>query len=184
MANGRFRKTETVMHRYLAKAALSLLAASMVLTAALVADESKETAVSGWRLIRAKNPQGGPDAVSMSHTADITRSDLELAGLMLRCTDKGVDLVIVVVTPFPPRARPAVTLSANNKEWRFDTQVVPPGAELLLPADAMALATGPWQSAHELAVKVSSQGQSFGGVVPIDGLAGALATLIPNCPAR
>ena len=172
------------MHRYCAKAAVLLLAASMVLTAALAANEPKETTGSGWRLIRSKNPQGGPDAVSMSHTADITRSDLELAGLMLRCTDQGVDLVVVVVTPFPPRAHPAVTVSANNKEWRFDTHVVPPGAELLLPAEATALASGPWQSAHELAVKVSSPEQSFGGVIPIDGLAGALATLIPNCPAR
>jgi hypothetical protein len=180
----RFRKAKTAMLHHLARAAASLLAASMVLTAAVAANDPTETTVSGWRLIRSKNPQGGPDAVSMSHTADITRSDLELAGLMLRCADKGVDVVIVVVTPFPPRARPAVTVSASNKEWRFDTHVVPPGAELLLPAEAMALASGPWQSAHELAVKVSSPEQSFGGVIPIDGLADALATLIPNCPVH
>jgi hypothetical protein len=172
------------MFRSFAQVAALLVAGSLALGVAAAANDPSQTAPGGWRLIRSANPQGGPDAVSMSHTADISRSDLELAGLMLRCADKGIDLVIVVVTPFPPRAQPSVTISANGKEWHFDAQIVPPGAELLLPAEAMSLTTGPWQSAHELAVKVSSPDQSFGGVVPIDGLAGALATLVANCPVR
>jgi hypothetical protein len=152
---------------------------------------------SGWRLLQTANPQGGGPAVSMSHTADMGHSDLDLAGLMLRCHetgdqgtgtdtasahDKTVEVAIIVVTPFPPRAQPAVTISAADKEWHFAARVVPPGAELVLPVEAAELAAGPWQSMRELAVKVSSQERSFSGVIPIDGLADALATLAANCP--
>jgi hypothetical protein len=142
----------------------------------------------------------------MSHTSDMTRSDLDLAGLMLRCHDtgtamQGVDatsptvqdddtngigaqIAIVVVTPFPPRARPSVTIGAAGKEWHFDARVLPPGVELLLPSQATDLASGPWQSTPELAVKVSWQERSFKGVIPIDGLADALATMAGNCTAN
>jgi hypothetical protein len=157
-----------------------------VFAVAAGADPAPPTA-DGWRLLRTPNPRGGGDAISISHTADITRSDLDLAGLMLRCHDPaahdpGAEVVLVVVTPFPPRAQPSVTIGADGKEWRFEASVVSPGAELLLPAEAADLAAGLWQSAHELVVKVSSPEQSFGGVIPIDGLAAALATLAANCP--
>ena len=36
-----------------------------------------------WRLVRTSNPSGGRDAVSIMHTADIARSDVDFAGLML-----------------------------------------------------------------------------------------------------
>jgi hypothetical protein len=137
---------------------------------------------SGWHLLRAPNPRGGADAVSMSHTADTARSDSDLAGLMLRCGESGIEVAIVVVSLFPPRTQPNVTINAGGKEWRFETRVIPPGAELLLPPGAASLAVGPWQSSHELAVKVSSPEQSFGGVISTDGLAAALATLTDNCP--
>jgi len=155
---------------------------------------------SGWRLLQGINPAGGGGTASMIHTSDMMRSDLDLAGLMLRChdanppgtgmqvqeaapTDRATQVVIVVVTPFPPRTMPRVTIGAPGKEWHFEARVVPPGAELLLPAEAADLAAGPWQSTHELTVKVSWQERSFGGVIPIDGLANALATLNANCPA-
>jgi hypothetical protein len=137
---------------------------------------------SGWHLLRSKNPTGGADAVSMNRAADIT-SDLDLAGLMLRCHDGRAEVLVVVVTPFAPRSQPAVTISANGQEWHFDATVVPPGAQLLLPATATALATGFWQSANQLAVKISWQQTAIAGVIPIDGLRGAVATLIANCPA-
>ena len=128
-----------------------------------------------WRLLRTANPQGGRDAVSMSRTADMARSDLDLAGMMLKCGEHGTE-------NFPPRARPEVTISALGREWRFGASVVPPGAELLLPTEATYLAAGAWQSAHELSVSVKSQEQSFRGIIPIDGLAAAFATLSANCP--
>jgi hypothetical protein len=137
----------------------------------------------GWYLLRSPNPRGGADAVSVSHTADSTRSDVDLAGVMLRCGEHGAtEFVVVVVTPFAPHVRPEIFIYANGKQWHFNAEVVPPGAELLLPADAAVLAAGPWQSAHELEVQVRSPQQSFGGVVATDGLSDALATLSANCP--
>jgi hypothetical protein len=118
----------------------------------------------------------------MSRTADMARSDLDLAGMMLKCGEHGTEIVIVALTPFPPRARPEVTISALGREWRFGASVVPPGAELLLPTKAIYLAAGAWQSAHELSVSVKSQEQSFRGIIPIDGLAAAFVKLSANCP--
>ena len=173
-------RNRNAVHRHRCRMGAIVVAGLCVfLTAATTAAQP----ISGWRLLRTANPRGGAEAVSMIHTADITRSDPDLAGLMLRCGEHGAEVVIVVVTPFPPRAQPDVTVGADDKEWRFAARVVSPGAELLLPAEATGLATGPWQLTRELVVKVSSPEQSFGGVVPIDGLAAALATLAANCPA-
>jgi hypothetical protein len=170
------------MWHYLTRVAAVLFAGVGAVAVASTADNPPNLA--DWHLLRSADPRGGPDAVSMMHTADTGRSDLDLAGLMLRCGEKRVDLAIVVVTPFPPRARPTVTISANGKEWQFDANVVSPGAELLLPNEAMSLVTGAWQSVHELSVRVLSPGQSVGGVIPIDGAANALSTLMTKCPAR
>jgi hypothetical protein len=159
-------------------AALGLLAAT-----AIAASGAEPQPAGGWSLVRTANPRGGADSVSMIRTADTTRSDLNLAGLMLRCSQLRPEVIVVVVSPFSPRAHPTVTIGANNGEWHFDARVISPGAELLLPDEASILAAGPWQSAHELAVKVSSQEQSFSGVIPIDGLNAALVKLRPNCPA-
>jgi hypothetical protein len=163
-----------------------------VLVAATAALPSYPKADGTWHLLRTANPRGGADALSMSHTADMTHSDLNLAGLLLRCNsphdtgldprETGSDVVIVVITPFPPRAKPSVVIGADGKEWHFEAGVLPPGAELLLPAEAADLAAGPWQLAHELAIKVSFLDRSFGGVIPIDGMTAALATLTANCP--
>ena len=162
-----------------------MLAAGIGLFAAVASAEPRAPQpASGWRLLQTPNPQGGPDAISMSHTADALRSDFDLAGLMLRCGDDGTEVLIVVVTLFPPLARPSVIIRADGKEWKFDAGVVPPGAELLLPREAEHLLAGAWQSAHELVIKVSSQDQSFGGVIPIDGLEPALGTLVGKVPGR
>jgi hypothetical protein len=162
----------------------AFLSAGLGILAAATANDQAPPRLGEWRLLQSANPHGGPDAVSMIHTADTGRSDLDLAGLMLRCSEKGVDLVIVVVTPVPPQARPSVTIRANDQEWRFDARIVSPGAELLLPIEAMSLTRSSWQSARELAIKVSWPEHTFGGVIPIEGLAEALAILIPKCPAR
>jgi hypothetical protein len=136
---------------------------------------------NGWRLVRSANPSGGPDAISVDHTADVNRSDLDFAGLMLRCGEQAPEVAIIALTPFPPRAKPNVSIRANGEDWRFVAQVVPPGAELLLPQEATTLAYGAWQHAHELSVTVTSPEQSFAGIVQIDGLAQALTVLMANC---
>ena len=144
------------------------------------ADESPRLS-NGWRLVRSADPSGGPDALAIDHTADITRSDLDFAGLMLRCGSHSPEVAIIALTPFPPKAKPGVSIAAKGEHWEFVAQVVPPGAELLLPQEATALAFGSWQHAHELSVTVTSPEQSFAGIVQIDGLSEALTTLAASC---
>ena len=150
-------------------------------TAAPAADANRSALPGGWHLIRTKNPNGGPDAVSVSHTADVIRSDLDFAGVMLRCGEKDIEVIVVAVTPFSPRAKPEVTVRVDAQEWRFSAQVIPPGAELQLPVEAVRLASGSWRSARELTVQVVSQEQSFAGVVGIEGIGEALAALRVYC---
>jgi hypothetical protein len=149
----------------------------------LLASSAAEAPIAGngWRLLRSANPAGGPDAISVAHTADVGRSDLEFVGLMLRCGAESAEVAIIALTPFPPKAKPSVSIGANGEDSQFVAQVVPPGAELLLPHEATALAYGPWQRAHELSVTVTSPEQSFAGIIQIDGLSGALTALTANC---
>ena len=90
-------------------------------------------------------------------------------------------MAIIAFTPFTPKAKPSVSIGANGEDSRFVAQVVPPGAELLLPHEAAALPYGPWQHVHELSVTVTSPEQSFAGIIQIDGLSEALTTLTANC---
>jgi hypothetical protein len=188
-------------HRFWVSVTLIVWLCAMISTVSAAAAQA-----SGWRLLPGRSPAEGGGAASMSRTSDMTRSDLDLAGLMLRCRDTGTamqgadatspmvqdddthgvgaQIAIVVITPFPPRAQPSVTIGAAGKEWHFDARVLPPGVELLLPSKATDLAIGSWQLTPELAVKVSWQERSFKGVIPIDGIADALATMAANCTAN
>lgn len=167
---------------YLRSHTITLVIGLSLLAGSAAADFPLAQIPSGWRLLRSANPQGGADAVSIIHTADLIRSDPDLAGVMLRCADTGVDVVVVVVSPFPPTDHPSVTVAAGGKEWHFEARVVSPGAELLLPGEAADLAAGPWQSGPELAIKVASPLHSLAGIVPIDGMGAALTALTANCP--
>jgi hypothetical protein len=137
-----------------------------------------------WRLVRTPDPTGGRDAVSITRTADVSKSDLEFAGLMLRCWERSVEALIVVVRAFPPRAHPTVKLAAGSSSVELTASVVPPDVLLLLPSDATALATGPWQAATELSITIEDQRGTIRGVVSIAGLGSALALLRSNCPAQ
>ena len=141
-------------------------------------------ALGDWHLLRTKNPAGGDAIVSVIHTGDLAKSDLDFAGLMIRCGKGAPEVLVVLITPFPPHAHPKVTIGAPGHGMVLDGQVVPPGVSLLLPPEATALANGPWQSLGELAVEVSDGGNTVHGTVPVQGLAGALVTLAANCPAK
>jgi hypothetical protein len=136
-----------------------------------------------WRLVRTPDPVGAREAVSITRTADVAKSDLEFAGLMLRCGERSVEVLIVLVRVFPPRAHPKVQVSAGSATAEYTATVVPPDVLLLLPHEAAALAAGSWQAAAELAVTVEDARGSIRGVVPLTGLGGALALLRSNCPA-
>jgi hypothetical protein len=139
-------------------------------------------AAQAWRLVRTRNPRGGDDAVSMTHTADIAASDLEFAGAMLRCGDNGLEFLLVVIRPFPPRSHPEIAITAGANELHFEATVIPPGAELLLPVGARALAAGALHAERSMAVKISLAEVTIKGQLALDGLDGAIATLASSCP--
>jgi hypothetical protein len=151
------------------------------------AQSATPAAASGgtWRLVRTPNPRGGPDAVSIMQTADAARSDIDLAGLALRCSDTGYDVLVVLLKPFPPRTHPKVKLTIGGATVQLEATVIPPGAAILLPAEAAAmLVKGSWQSSSELAIEVEDDSNATRGVISLEGLGPALSLLTSNCPSR
>jgi hypothetical protein len=142
------------------------------------------TSAGTWRLVRTPNPRGGPDAVSIMQTADTARSDIDLVGLMLRCSDTGFDVLVVFLKPFPPRAHPKVKLTSGGTTVHLEAVVIPPGAAISLPAEVATLVKGSWQSSTELAIEVEDDGNATQGVISLVGLGPALSLLASNCPSR
>lgn len=137
-----------------------------------------------WRLVRTPNPRGGPDAVSIMQTADTARSDVDLVGLTLRCSDTGFDVLVVLLKPFPPRTHPKVKLTSSGATVHLEATVIPPGAAISLPAEAATLVKGSWQSSSELAIEVGDDGNATRGFISLVGLEPALSLLASNCPTR
>ena len=137
-----------------------------------------------WRLIRSPNPRGGADAVAVMRTADMAQSDLGFAGLMLRCGENAVEIVVVMTEPFPPRSRARVKILAGGQELQFDASVVPPFSALALPPEVTVLADGVWQSLPRLSIEVDHDHTPIHGTVALTGLGSALALLRSSCPAR
>lgn len=180
------------------RSSVVVIAATWAIAAALFASAAfaDPPEAGEWHVLRTTIPSGGLE-VAESHTADTARSDLDLAGLLLRCLSQNLEnadqrlqpsptspaVIVASVTLVPPHAEPQVTVTSAGKQWHFAARVLPPGAELLLPPEAADLARTAWQSSHELTVAVSTPERSFSGVIPIDGLAAALATVAASCPA-
>jgi len=137
--------------------------------------------ISGWHLVRTPNPETGHEVVSIMRTADTSQSDLGLAGLMLRCGDAGTEVLFAVIEPFPPRAQPQVTLRAGSTNIKLTASIVAPGALVLLPPEASALAEGAWQTATKLDVLITDKQDSIRGVIPLTGLKAAVALLQASC---
>jgi hypothetical protein len=145
--------------------------------------QSGATSIGRWQLVRSPGPQGGRDIVSIMHTADALRSDPDFAGLMIRCREKsGLQIALVVIRPFPPRAHPQVSIIGTHTTMRLQASVLPGGAALSLPNEAEVLAKGSWQSLSELAFAIEDDGVTIKGIVPLDNLSAALAFLQSNCP--
>jgi hypothetical protein len=136
-----------------------------------------------WRAVRTPDLHGGPDAISIMHTADMSRSDDGLAGLMLRCARGGIEALVVVVAPLPPGARPRIRFGSPEKQKIFEAEVVPPLTVLRLPREAPTLAAALEASgADELAIEVNRDDGPIRGAVALAGLTPALQELSANCP--
>jgi hypothetical protein len=137
----------------------------------------------GWRLVRTPDPRGGPDAVSVLHAADTARSDLNLAGLTLRCSQTSVETLLVVLEPLARGSQYAVLVKSGSAEARFEAKALQGGEMLLLPAGATALAGGAWQREPELSIDIATP-SPIHGYVPLGGLSSAMQALSQNCPTH
>jgi hypothetical protein len=141
------------------------------------------SAPESWHLVRTPNPRGGPDAVSMMRTADTSKSDPDLAGLMIRCDEKrGVEASIALVRPVPPRSKRDVVISWGTTHPLFHAEASPLGTALILPIDVAVFARDAWRDQQELGLTIQDPEGDVRGAIPIDGLGEAVARLSANCP--
>lgn len=137
-----------------------------------------------WPLVVTHHPAGGRDAVAIMRTADTSRSDPDLAGLMIRCAEKpGFEVLLAVVRPLPPRARREVVIGSGVTQVALQTEISSLGTGLILPVEATAFTTGRWQELKELAVAIKDPEMDIRGVIPLDGIASAMARLAASCPS-
>jgi hypothetical protein len=138
----------------------------------------------GWHFLRTRNPQGGVDGISIMHTADISRSDLDFAGLTIRCSGGNPEVVVVLIRALPFHARPYVVLGNPGNEMKFEATVAPPGTAVLLPRGATTLLSGPWQALDNLFIRVDDGQATIRGVVSLEGLQAAFKLLLASCSAQ
>jgi hypothetical protein len=147
--------------------------------------EKSDGSIAPWRLTRTTGPSDKGDTISVTRSADMWDSDTAFVGLMIRCSTKSdLQILLVLADPFPPRARPLVSLLASRNSAEFPGEVIPPGSLLALPSESVGLVRGPWQNADKLAVEIRSNAAVIKGKVPLDGLAEALALLSSQCIIR
>jgi hypothetical protein len=144
--------------------------------------EQPSTSLDEWRLVRTPNPAGGPDAISIMRTADVSRSDVDLAGLMLRCGGAAIEAVVVLTRPLRRDSHPAVTVGAGAATVQFMAKVVTPGALVLLPQEALEQI--PWQAGSELSIALKAEQSVANGIVSLAGLAPKLQMLRSACATR
>jgi hypothetical protein len=137
-----------------------------------------------WPLVKTPHPKGGKDAVAIMRTADTAQSDPDLAGLMIRCEEKpGFAVLLALVRPFPPRSKRDVAITLGTSQSVLHAEASPTGTALILPIEATAFTTGPWQGLKELAVTIKDPETEIRGVIPLGGLGAAMTKLAANCPA-
>ena len=90
--------------------------------------------MNSWRLVRTPNPAGGPDAVAAMRTAESARSDLDFAGLMLRCGEVEPEVLVVLVRPLPIHSHPNIAIEADGSSVDLIATVVPPGVPRFIAA--------------------------------------------------
>jgi hypothetical protein len=146
--------------------------------------EPSAAARDSWPLVKTPHPQGGPQAVSIMRTADTARSDPDLAGLMIRCKEQpGFEVLLALVRPLPPRTKRDVVVTLGSTQSVLRAEASDTGTALILPIEATDFTTGAWRGLNELAVSIKDSGTEIGGVIPLGGLAPAMAKLAASCPS-
>jgi hypothetical protein len=143
------------------------------------------TAHDPWPLVRTPHPKGGPDFIAIVRTADTAQSDPDLAGLMIRCEEKpGLEVLLALVRPFPPRTKRDVVVTSGTTQSVLRAEASSTGTALVLPIEATAFTTGPWQGLKEWTVTIKDPETDIRGVIPLDGLVPAMAKLTASCLSR
>ena len=137
----------------------------------------------GWQLVRTKNPQGGADAISVMHVADIRSSDIDFAGINIRCGPGGMEFLLIVLNRLSRSDQPTVVLSAGNHRSQFEASVDQTAQALLLPTASTASAASEWQDAKEISIEIGRKtAPTIRGIVPLAGIASAMRALATSCP--
>lgn len=139
---------------------------------------------NGWHLMRTPSPNGGADAISLIHTPDASRSDIDLAGLMIRCHDRGTEVAIALLRAFPIRAKPIVIFGRPGNETRLETTVGAPGTVLVVPGNANALVGELWREEKDLFLQIDVNQTPIHGVIPLAGLQAAFKVLAASCTTK
>jgi hypothetical protein len=145
---------------------------------------ARSASIGKWRLVRTPHPQGGKDAVSIMRSAELSGSDPEFAGLMLRCGDREVEVLLAVIGQMSFRERPHVTIKTSNSNGEFEASIAPPGLLVLLPHEVTDLALGPWRSASDLSVSIADERHTIRGSVRLADLKAASDLLVASCPQQ
>ncbi|KJC36458.1 hypothetical protein [Bradyrhizobium sp. LTSP857] len=138
----------------------------------------------GWRLVKTRDPNGGANIVAVMRTADTSRSDLNLAGLSLRCSGNGTEVVLTLLEQQPRASHPMVTLTVGSDRVQLEASVNQSAESLVLPQAATALAAGPWLTAPELTVEIATTPVPTRGTIPLTGLANGMRALRSSCALR
>ena len=137
-----------------------------------------------WHLVRTPNPKGGADAISIMHTPDTARSDIDLAGLMIRCRERGTEVAIALLRAYSVRTKPIVIFGEPGNETRLETTIAAPGTVVLLPGNANALVDGLWRAEKDLFLQIDDGQTPIHGVIPLAGLQAAFKLLTANCQTQ
>jgi hypothetical protein len=132
-----------------------------------------------WRLVRTPSPAERREVISIMATGELADSDVDFAGLNLRCAEPDFEVLVFLIPPLPPHAQPAVAINGTT----FQGTVVSPGTAILLPKAASSLAKQ-WRSLPTLSIDVEAEGTKTHGVVSLEGFDKALQSLTTSCLAR
>jgi hypothetical protein len=137
---------------------------------------------STWKFNRTQGDKAGESFAAIMKTADIAQSDLDFAGLIVRCGPRGkIDVLVALIRPFPPRSRPQVTIASGSVSQTFEASLTAAGAAVVLPDEVAAFAAGKWQSTPALTVTVKENDNQIKGVVELNGLREAYNSLLIGC---
>src|SRR4051812_35956254 len=101
---------------------------------------------STWKFSRTQGDKAGESFAAIMKTAEIAQSDLDFAGLIVRCAKGKIDVLVAVIRPLSPRSHPQVTIVSGNASQTFEASLTAAGAALVLPDEVAAFAAGKWQS--------------------------------------